>query len=370
MPGTGWGSVDVDDVMAVLDHALASVPVLRRATGSGMLGGSYGGYMATMLAGPHGDRFKAICSERAVNNMVTEEFSSDIAHDVPGRSIGADPVEDPDEYERMSPIRWLRDITVPMLIIHSEDDYRCPINQAEELFVALRLLGKDVTFYRFPGESHELSRSGSPVHRTPARRDHPRLLRASTWRPSPEQARRRSACGRSRSAAGSSAGRRGGTTGRRRSRRIEHDLARLPRRAEADHQAVRERPRLAGAVAHVADLDADLLAHLAHDAPSSDSPGSTNPARQQYIGPRKLHAVGEQRLAIVVAAVTRVIIAGASRGNADSPHAGQFIARSPACCCVGVPHRPQNRCVRAHSTSCTARPATNHSTSPDLPKNE
>jgi dipeptidyl aminopeptidase/acylaminoacyl peptidase len=52
-----------------------------------------------------------------------------------------------------------------MLIIHSENDLRCPINQAEELFMALRLLKKDVTFYRFPGETHELSRSGSPVHR-------------------------------------------------------------------------------------------------------------------------------------------------------------------------------------------------------------
>jgi len=59
----------------------------------------------------------------------------------------------------------VRDITVAMLIIHSEDDLRCPISQAEELFVALRLLDRDVTFYRFPGESHELSRSGSPVHR-------------------------------------------------------------------------------------------------------------------------------------------------------------------------------------------------------------
>ena len=76
----------------------------------------------------------------------------------------------------MSPIRYVRDIDVPMLILHSEDDLRCPISQAEELFVALRLLGKDVTFYRFPGESHELSRSrlaGAPPH---ARRDHPRLL--------------------------------------------------------------------------------------------------------------------------------------------------------------------------------------------------
>ena len=61
--------------------------------------------------------------------------------------------------------RFVRDINVPMLIIHSEQDYRCPISQAEELFVAMRLLGKDVTFYRFPGEGHELSRSGSPIHR-------------------------------------------------------------------------------------------------------------------------------------------------------------------------------------------------------------
>ena len=65
----------------------------------------------------------------------------------------------------MSPIRYARDIDVPMLILHSENDLRCPIVQAEELFVALRLLGKDVTFYRFPAEGHELSRSGSPVHR-------------------------------------------------------------------------------------------------------------------------------------------------------------------------------------------------------------
>ena len=78
---------------------------------------------------------------------------------------GPDPVADPDESLRMSPSVLARDIHVPMLIIHSEEDYRCPINQAEELWVTLRLLRRDVTFYRFPGENHELSRSGSPVHR-------------------------------------------------------------------------------------------------------------------------------------------------------------------------------------------------------------
>ena len=74
-------------------------------------------------------------------------------------------IDDPDAYAQLSPIHDVRNIATPMLIIHSEEDLRCPISQAEELFVALRLLGKEVAFYRFPGESHELSRSGSPVHR-------------------------------------------------------------------------------------------------------------------------------------------------------------------------------------------------------------
>ena len=65
----------------------------------------------------------------------------------------------------MSPITKVRDIDAPMLIIHSEEDWRCPIGQAEELWVALKLLDKEVDFYRFPGENHELSRAGSPLHR-------------------------------------------------------------------------------------------------------------------------------------------------------------------------------------------------------------
>jgi dipeptidyl aminopeptidase/acylaminoacyl peptidase len=162
-PGTGWGDADVKDVLAVLDGALARFSFIDSKR-VGMLGGSYGGYMATMLAGCHGYRFKAICSERAVNNMLSEEWTSDIGT-VFRVEHGPNHLEDEAEYVRMSPIRHVRNINVPMLIIHSENDLRCPINQAEELFMALRILGKDVTFYRFPGETHELSRSGSPIHR-------------------------------------------------------------------------------------------------------------------------------------------------------------------------------------------------------------
>ncbi len=162
-PGTGWGSVDVDDVLAVLDAALDRYTFCDRHR-VGMQGGSYGGYMATMLAGRHSRRFKGICSERAVNNLLSEDWSSDIGT-VFRVQHGPTHIDAPQEYERMSPIRHVRDITVPMLLIHSENDLRCPISQAEELFMALRLLGRDVTFYRFPGETHELSRTGSPIHR-------------------------------------------------------------------------------------------------------------------------------------------------------------------------------------------------------------
>jgi dipeptidyl aminopeptidase/acylaminoacyl peptidase len=163
IPGRGWGSVDVADILAVLDAALERYAFCDPAR-VGMLGGSYGGYMATLLAARHGDRFKAICSERAVNNLLSEEWSSDIATFFRAEH-GPDHVSDPEEYLRMSPSQLAADIHVPMLLIHSEQDFRCPIVQAEELWVALRILRRDVTFYRFPGENHELSRSGSPLHR-------------------------------------------------------------------------------------------------------------------------------------------------------------------------------------------------------------
>ena len=162
-PGSGWGGLDVDDIMAVLDTTLTRYPFCDPDR-VGMQGGSYGGFMATELAGRFSDRFTAICSERAVNNLFTEEYTSDIST-VFRVEHGPRHIDDPEAYSTMSPMRNVRNITCPLLVVHSENDLRCPISQAEELFVAMRLLGKDVTFYRFPGESHELSRSGSPIHR-------------------------------------------------------------------------------------------------------------------------------------------------------------------------------------------------------------
>jgi dipeptidyl aminopeptidase/acylaminoacyl peptidase len=162
-PGTGWGGIDADDLLAVVDATLERWPALDPER-VGVLGGSYGGFMTTWLLG-RTDRFAAGCSERAVNNLLSEEWSADIGGSF-HRELGVTHLDDPGEYVRMSPVTYARDITAPVLILHSEQDLRCPTEQADALFVALRMLGHpDVEYWRFPGEGHEMSRSGSPLHR-------------------------------------------------------------------------------------------------------------------------------------------------------------------------------------------------------------
>jgi dipeptidyl aminopeptidase/acylaminoacyl peptidase len=160
--GPGWGSVDYDDLMAVVDEAIkrfAFIDPDRLA----VMGGSYGGYMTSWIVG-HTDRFACAISERAVNDMASEDGSADFAGFFRGY-VGADFWAAPDVYRRISPIAYAEQMTTPLLILHSEDDLRCPINQGEQLFTILRSQKREVEFVRFPGESHELSRSGSPTHR-------------------------------------------------------------------------------------------------------------------------------------------------------------------------------------------------------------
>jgi dipeptidyl aminopeptidase/acylaminoacyl peptidase len=119
--------------------------------------------MTSWIVG-HTDRFACAISERAVNEFVSEDGQSDFAGFFRA-TIGAAPWEAPDVYRDRSPLTYAERITTPLLILHAEDDLRCPIGQAEMLFTMLRSLRREVEFVRFPGESHELTRSGSPVHR-------------------------------------------------------------------------------------------------------------------------------------------------------------------------------------------------------------
>ncbi|HXJ85001.1 MAG TPA: S9 family peptidase [Candidatus Methylomirabilis sp.] len=158
-----WGGGDYADVMAGLDEALRGHEVID-GDRLGVMGGSYGGFLTSWIVG-HTGRFRAACSERAVNDQWAMFGTSDIGHLFNVVELGVTPWDDAKEYLERSPLSYAKDVTTPLLIIHSEDDLRCPMSQAEQLFVALKKHRKDVTFVRFPDENHELSRSGKPRHR-------------------------------------------------------------------------------------------------------------------------------------------------------------------------------------------------------------
>jgi dipeptidyl aminopeptidase/acylaminoacyl peptidase len=162
-PGTGWGTVDIQDVLTVVRDVLASRPELD-ASRVGVQGGSYGGLVTTWLLAASDD-FAAGWAERGPYNLFSLAGTNDESPWFFEAYLGRSVTEDPAAYWAASTLRLADGITAPLAIVHSEDDRRCPIQQAEELFMALRLLGRTVEFYRFPGESHGLSRTGSPVHR-------------------------------------------------------------------------------------------------------------------------------------------------------------------------------------------------------------
>jgi dipeptidyl aminopeptidase/acylaminoacyl peptidase len=152
-----WGTVDYDDVIAWNDY-VQKLPYIDSKR-MGVTGGSYGGYMTNWIIG-HTSRFKAAVTQRSVSNLVDFYASTDgnwIWEEVFG---GRKPWEDFETYWRQSPIKYFGNARTPTLVIHSEQDLRCPITQSEQVYVALKRQGVDSEFVVFPGESHGLSRSG------------------------------------------------------------------------------------------------------------------------------------------------------------------------------------------------------------------
>lgn len=160
--GPGWGTRDYEDLMAVVDTALERFGFVDPER-LGVIGGSYGGYMTSWIIG-HTNRFKAAVSERAVNNLVSAFGSSDLFW-VFEKQFGGPLWEHMDAWIERSPSTYAPQMETPVLVLHSESDLRCNIEQGEHLFTMLRLLGKEAEMLRFPAESHELSRAGSPIHR-------------------------------------------------------------------------------------------------------------------------------------------------------------------------------------------------------------
>ena len=161
--GDGWGTNDLADIQAVVGAALERHPRLDPER-MGVMGGSYGGFMTAWLTA-HDQRWASAVVERALLSFPSFYGTSDIGTTFGLRYAGAAMPEGLDRLWEKSPLSKAHEITTPTLILHSERDHRCPIEQAEQLFTALLVTGTPTEFLRFPGESHELSRSGKPRHR-------------------------------------------------------------------------------------------------------------------------------------------------------------------------------------------------------------
>jgi acylaminoacyl-peptidase len=156
-----WGNLDYADVLAATGKAVQR-PWVDEAR-LGIVGGSYGGYMTNWVLS-HCDLFKAGVTERCLSNIVSFMGTSDFGW-LWNSVWGVHPEDDVQKLWDMSPIKYVKSINAPLLVIHSERDDRTPFEQGEQMFVALRRLGKETKFIAFPEESHGLSRGGKPSRR-------------------------------------------------------------------------------------------------------------------------------------------------------------------------------------------------------------
>jgi dipeptidyl aminopeptidase/acylaminoacyl peptidase len=157
----GWGDLDYKDCMAAADYLEKQRFIDKKRMG--VTGGSYGGYMTNWIIG-HTNRFRAAVTQRSVVELISFFGSSDMGWTL-DREFNGTPWKNKANYENCSPINYFKNVKTPVLIIHSERDLRCNIEQAEQMFTKLKVLGKTVELVRFPEEFHGLSRHGRPDRR-------------------------------------------------------------------------------------------------------------------------------------------------------------------------------------------------------------
>lgn len=155
-----FGGSDAADVLNGLDAAIAKFDFLD-GTRVGVTGGSYGGFMTNWLVG-HTDRFFAAVSQRSISNWFSFYGVSDIGPTFVTMQLGGDIFSNAEELWRMSPLKYAKDVKTPILLLHSENDLRCPIEQAEQFYTAVKMNGGETELLRIPNASHGLSRNGKP----------------------------------------------------------------------------------------------------------------------------------------------------------------------------------------------------------------
>ncbi|MFS0688538.1 S9 family peptidase [Sporosarcina sp. 179-K 8C2 HS] len=154
-----YGGGDYEDIMAATDYVLAENDWIDENR-LGVTGGSYGGFMTNWIVG-HTNRFKAAVTQRSICNWISFFGVSDIGYYFSDWQIAAD-MKDVETLWKHSPLKYAENVETPLLILHSEKDFRCPIEQAEQLYITLKSMGKETEFVRFPDADHNLSRTGAP----------------------------------------------------------------------------------------------------------------------------------------------------------------------------------------------------------------
>lgn len=166
-----WGEADMPDILSGVDAVVARGYIDEKRMA--VTGGSYGGFMTAWIIG-HDQRFAAAVAQRGVYQLMSFYGTTDIPRLIEGE-FEVMAFDDPEKMWKYSPFAYVRQMRTPLLLIHSDNDFRVPISDAEQMFTALKKLRRTVEFVRYPRDGHELSRSGEPKHRID------RLERMTAW---------------------------------------------------------------------------------------------------------------------------------------------------------------------------------------------
>ena len=158
-----YGSIDYDDLMLFVDEALKRFPAIDPER-LGVTGGSYGGYMTNWIVG-HTDRFKAAVTQRGITTYLIDEGCSDGGYTFMPHMYPPSPRINFEKMWDQSPLKYSKQVKTPLLFLHSDKDFRCPLCGALMMYTAIVNNGGTARMCIFKGENHELSRSGKPYNR-------------------------------------------------------------------------------------------------------------------------------------------------------------------------------------------------------------
>ena len=154
-----YGDEDYQDLMNGLDFVLEKHPEID-SKNLYVAGGSYGGFMTNWIV-THTDRFKAAVTQRSISNWLSFYGASDIGPMFVEFQLGRD-LSKADELWQMSPLAHAQNAKTPLLVIHGEEDLRCPLEQGQQMYIAMKKQKVETKLVTFPKSSHGLSRNGLP----------------------------------------------------------------------------------------------------------------------------------------------------------------------------------------------------------------